>query len=145
VYRGNVIPNLQGTYFFGDYCSGQIWSFRYDGINITEFTERTSQLAPGGGLSIDDISSFGEDGSGNLYIVDLDGEIYGINWRHGDANEDGVIDIGDVVYLLEYLFKGGPAPDPLEAGDTNCDGLVNIGDVVYLINYLFKGGTAPSC
>ena len=145
VYRGNAIPNLSGTYFFGDYCSGQIWSFRYDGSSITDFTERTNQLAPGNGLSIDNISSFGEDGAGNLYIVDLDGEVYRINWRHGDSNNDETIDVGDVVYLIEYLFRSGPAPDPLEAGDTNCDGVVNIGDVVSLVNYLFKGGPAPSC
>lgn len=61
----------------------------------------------------------------------------------GDANGDGVIDVGDVVYLINYLFKGGPAPDPLEAGDANFDGVVDVGDVVYLINYLFKNGPQP--
>jgi glucose/arabinose dehydrogenase len=145
VYRGNAIPNLSGTYFFGDYCSGQVWSFRYDGIDITKFTERTTQLVPGNGLSINNISSFGEDGAGNLYIVDLDGEVYRITWRHGDVNDDETLDVGDVVYLIEYLFRGGPAPAPLESGDTNCDGVVNAGDVVFLINYLFKGGPASSC
>jgi len=63
----------------------------------------------------------------------------------GDANGDGVIDLGDVIYLINYLYKDGPAPDPLEAGDCNCDGVVNLGDVVYLINYLFKGGPPPGC
>ena len=145
VYRESAIPDLQGTYFFGDYCSGQIWSFRYDGINVNDFTERTSQLAPGGGLSIDEISSFGEDAVGNLYIVDLDGEVYKISSLHGDANGDGVIDLGDVVYLISYLYKGGPAPVPLQAGDINCNGMVNLGDVVYLITYLYKSGPPPPC
>ncbi len=63
----------------------------------------------------------------------------------GDANEDGQIDIADVVYLINYLFTGGSAPQPWEAGDANCDGAVDIGDVVYLINYLFVGGPPPSC
>jgi len=63
----------------------------------------------------------------------------------GDANHDGVMDIGDVVYLINYLYKNGPAPNRLEAGDTNSDGIVDVGDVVYLINYLFKGGPAPNC
>jgi hypothetical protein len=63
----------------------------------------------------------------------------------GDANADGLVDVGDVVYLLNYLFKNGPVPTPLLAGDTNCDGNVDVGDVVYLINYLFKGGPLPSC
>jgi hypothetical protein len=63
----------------------------------------------------------------------------------GDANGDGVIDIADVVYLINYLFGGGPAPEPLEVGDANCDGVVDIADVVYLINYLFTGGPSPDC
>jgi hypothetical protein len=63
----------------------------------------------------------------------------------GDANYDGVINSADVVYLINYLFKGGPAPVPLEAGDVNLDGIVNSADVVYLINYLFKGGPTPGC
>ena len=63
----------------------------------------------------------------------------------GDANGDGAINPADVVYLINYLFKGGPEPEPLEAGDVNCDGIINSADVVYLINYLFKGGPPPSC
>jgi len=63
----------------------------------------------------------------------------------GDANADGVIDIGDVVHLVNYLYRSGPPPDPSEAGDANCDQTIDIGDVVYLINYLFKGGPAPGC
>lgn len=63
----------------------------------------------------------------------------------GDANGDGVIDLADVVYLVNFLYKGGFAPEPMEAGDANCDEVVNVADVVYLVNYLFKGGSAPSC
>ena len=63
----------------------------------------------------------------------------------GDANEDGVINSADIVYLVNYLFKGGSPPEPSEAGDTNCDGIINSADVVYLINYLFKGGPLPGC
>jgi len=65
-------------------------------------------------------------------------------WR-GDANGDGVIDPADVVYLISYLFRDGPAPDPYEAGDCNCDGVVDPGDIVYLLNYLFRGWPPPSC
>ncbi len=66
-------------------------------------------------------------------------------YRRGDANGDGIITIGDVVYIINYLYKNDPAPIPLVAGDTNCDGVVDVGDVVYLINYLFKSGSAPGC
>ncbi len=61
----------------------------------------------------------------------------------GDANGDGAPNVGDAVYLINYVFKGGPAPDPLEAGDANCDGSSNVGDAVYLINFVFKGGPQP--
>jgi hypothetical protein len=63
----------------------------------------------------------------------------------GDANQDGVINSADVVYLINYLFKNGETPDPLWIGDCNCDEIVNSADVVYLINYLFKGGPPPGC
>ncbi|MGB8657989.1 MAG: dockerin type I domain-containing protein [Candidatus Zixiibacteriota bacterium] len=63
----------------------------------------------------------------------------------GDPTGDGVIDAGDVVFLINYLFREGPAPAPLRVGDANCDQLVDSGDVVFLINYLFKSGSAPSC
>lgn len=78
VYRGNAIPALSGTYFFADFCTASIWSFRYDGASISEFTDRTVELDPGGGLSIDQITSFGEDGSGEIYICDLGGEVFKI-------------------------------------------------------------------
>jgi hypothetical protein len=61
----------------------------------------------------------------------------------GDANNDGTVDISDAVYLIAYIFTGGPAPIPLAAGDANCDGTVDISDAVYLIAYIFTGGPAP--
>jgi hypothetical protein len=63
----------------------------------------------------------------------------------GDVNADGVINVTDVVYLINYLFlvPPGPAPVPQEAGDANCDGVINVTDVVYLINYLFLVPPGP--
>ena len=66
-----------------------------------------------------------------------------VSFACGDANQDAVIDVGDLVYLINYLYKGGPAPNPPESGDVNMDSLVDIGDVVYLVNYLYKFGSAP--
>lgn len=63
----------------------------------------------------------------------------------GDANDDEQTDVGDAVYLIAYVFKGGPAPEPLVAGDANCDGEVNVGDAVYVIQYVFNGGPEPCC
>ncbi len=61
----------------------------------------------------------------------------------GDADASGAVDIDDVVYLINYIFGGGPAPVPLAAGDADCSGNIDIDDVVYLINYIFGGGPAP--
>ncbi|MCK5127481.1 MAG: VCBS repeat-containing protein [candidate division Zixibacteria bacterium] len=61
----------------------------------------------------------------------------------GDANSDLSVNVGDAVYIINYAFKGGPAPNPLCQGDANGDGVANVGDAVYLINYAFKGGPAP--
>ncbi len=63
----------------------------------------------------------------------------------GDANCDFLVDIGDVIILINYLYKNGPESCILVAGDVNNDGNVDVGDVVYLINYLFKSGPTPSC
>jgi hypothetical protein len=67
------------------------------------------------------------------------------NFVRGDANGDCTVDIADVIYLINYLFIDGPAPEPLEIADANCDGEVDIADVVYLMNYLFIGGAPPGC
>jgi hypothetical protein len=61
----------------------------------------------------------------------------------GDCNDDGIVDIGDAIYLINYLYRGDPAPDPWQAGDTNNDDVVELGDVIFLINYLFKSGPPP--
>jgi hypothetical protein len=64
-------------------------------------------------------------------------------FTRGDCTGDGVIDGGDVVSLINYLFIGGPAPYPIQSADVNCDGGINSTDVVYLINYLFISGPPP--
>jgi hypothetical protein len=64
---------------------------------------------------------------------------------HSNTLPGWTYDMGFVVYLINYLFLGGPPPDPWEMGDVNCDGVINIADVVYLINYLFLDGPPPGC
>jgi len=61
----------------------------------------------------------------------------------GDVNLDQKISVSDVVFLINYLFKGGPAPSPSFLGDVDCSEEIEVSDVIYLINYLFKGGPAP--
>ncbi len=61
----------------------------------------------------------------------------------GDADGNELVNISDAVYIINYVFSGGPAPNPIEAADVDCNGLVTISDVVYLIQYTFGGGPQP--
>jgi hypothetical protein len=61
----------------------------------------------------------------------------------GDANDDGDVNVADAVYIINFVFKGGPAPDPPCVGDANGDDDVNVGDAVYLIAFVFSGGPPP--
>jgi len=61
----------------------------------------------------------------------------------GDVNLDRVIDLADVVYLINYLYRNGPEPSISILGDANRDDVIEIGDVVLLINYLYRGGPPP--
>jgi subtilisin family serine protease len=66
-----------------------------------------------------------------------------LNYLCGDADSSGSVDISDAVYLINYIFSHGPAPNPLLAADANNDGSIDISDAVYLVNYIFSGGAAP--
>jgi len=62
----------------------------------------------------------------------------------GDANGSGTINVADVVYLVGYIFLGGPAPPCEEEGDVNGNGSINVGDVNFLVDYQFLGGPPPA-
>jgi hypothetical protein len=76
-------------------------------------------------------------------IVTID--IFNTFFIVADANRDGLINIGDAVFIINYAFRDGPPPVPYEAADANCDGLVNIGDAVNILNYIFREGPRPDC
>ncbi len=64
----------------------------------------------------------------------------------GDAlHDNGLVLVNDLVYLVNYVFKGGPPPECLEEGDVilPLDGLILVNDLVLLVNYVFKGGPPP--
>jgi glucose/arabinose dehydrogenase len=67
VYRGAAVPSARGRYFYGDYCSGTVWSFKAGNGRLSVSTVAGS---------IGNLSSFGEDGNGELYATSLDGSLY---------------------------------------------------------------------
>jgi hypothetical protein len=85
-----------------------------------------------------------DNGSGHNTTVMYSFTTRPMNFTRGDANSDGVIDAADVVFLINYLYKYGPAPNPLWLGDFNWDGSVNVGDIVALTNYLYRSSSNSS-
>jgi glucose/arabinose dehydrogenase len=74
VYRGCRLPGYHGTYFYGDYCTAFVRSFRLDNGRAVDQRDWTAAL----GRGIGQISAFGADADGEVYIVDHDGEVYRI-------------------------------------------------------------------
>ena len=66
VYRGSRFPQMQGLYFYGDYCLGKIWGLRRAGV---DWSVALLQTAPF------DITTFGEDEAGDVYVADYGGGV----------------------------------------------------------------------
>ncbi|MBN1441465.1 MAG: lamin tail domain-containing protein [Planctomycetes bacterium] len=64
-------------------------------------------------------------------------------FRRGDANTDGAVDLSDGVFILNYLFTGGRTPDCFDAADTDDNGTLELTDAVRIFSYLFLGAAAP--
>ncbi len=75
--------------------------------------------------------------------IDIGAFEFPAEFVHGDADGDGVVACNDIIYLINYLFRFGPAPYPFEAGDVNGNGRIDVGDIIYLILYLYRGGPPP--
>ena len=74
VYRGAAMPELQGTYFYSDYCVGWTRSFRFEAGAVVSERDWTDDLG-----SLSNITSFGVDSSGEMYVIQQTGEIYRID------------------------------------------------------------------
>jgi hypothetical protein len=61
----------------------------------------------------------------------------------GDANDNGAVEVGDIIVLINYLFKSDQPPHITQSGDPNNDCSVDVADIIYLINYLYKSGPTP--
>jgi glucose/arabinose dehydrogenase len=111
VYRGCAMPGLQGTYFFADWTSGKVFSFRSVGGAVTALTNRLPELSPTNATTISSITSFGEDARGELYYVQ-GGTLWKIVPRTpgADRNHNGVVDTCESDFCLaDMVGLGGVA------------------------------------
>lgn len=118
VYRGSS-EGLHGQYFFADFSQGQLFTLQFYG-SAWVATERTSQIVPDAGR-INNLSSFGEDGLGNLYAVDIDGDIFRLMPSVVSADQTDILDGqgGDDILIggsgHDYQ-TGGAGADTLDGG-----------------------------
>ncbi len=137
VYRGCAIPSQNGKYFFADYCSSQIWSFDFNGVSISNLVNRTGELAPGGGLSISSITSFGEDAYGEMYICDSSGgEVFKMlptTMVGPDCNNNGQRDACDILSGYSTDNNNNGIPDECDCY-ANCNGDYNQKTMTPILN-----------
>ncbi len=131
VCRGQS-AGLQGIYLYADFTSDQIWSFRVVDGKAVDAANRTEQFKIVGG-TISAITSFGEDGHGNLYIVTIGGDIFKLapDVAAGDGNDRITGDAGN-----DRLY-GGAGHDDLFGGADN-DSLYGGGQADVLVGGLGK-------
>lgn len=91
-----------------------------------------------------DPDCFSFDGRLVMWTVGVTGNLGCCNIA-GDANNDDLVNIADITFLIARIFAGGQAPFCSDEADANGDNTVNVGDVTYLIARIFAGGTAPDC
>ncbi len=147
VYRGEG-EALQGQYFFADFVQGKVFTLRFDGT-MWVATERTSQITTDFG-AINNPTSFGEDARGNLYITDLDGEVFRLTPTVPSADQADVLrGLGGDDMLFggsgNDRLNGGPGADTLIGGpgiDTADYSSSAAGVSVSLLSGLGSGGDA---
>jgi len=162
------IENMDGNdglevVYLTDYLHDSLAVVFYQPAAWLTLESRSGSIAPGGSSPIDlKFKSTGMDNGvyqSNLVIFSNDSDPLknpltipiemtvsdGPVYTCGDVNDDGSIDILDILDLIDFKFKDGPAPVSMNAADVNADGEVNLLDIIYMIDYKFKDGPAPNC
>ena len=129
VYRGALLPDLVGNYFFGDFVSARVWSLNLTTDPAEVVHEWTGDIQPAG-TPLSQLASFGEDADGELYLVSLAGTIYRLGPVHS-ADQDGsfTFSLPELLRIVQFYNAGefhcdsetedGYAPGP---GDrTSCE------------------------
>jgi hypothetical protein len=140
-FQDNI--NLDRAFYQIDDCQGEweeFWSYN-SGSSDTTITWTIPDLTFGAHSiyfkTTDEVGYSNQDTCSYSWNFTLGG------YYCGDANSDDFVNVSDAVYIINYIFTGGPAPDPLQSGNVNCDIGINVSDAVWIINYVFVGGNAP--
>lgn len=124
------IPDANGHVYYTDFEVAHGTTYYYTFTNVSQCSVETERCP---------------------WIPAGDSDIKGARWLQasiytyvaGDANNDGVVAVGDIVFLTNYVYQGGPAPPVMEAADASGDCEVDAGDITYLVNYLYQSGPPP--
>ncbi|MEE9441361.1 MAG: hypothetical protein V3V99_01685 [candidate division Zixibacteria bacterium] len=137
---------------------GEVYSYNCETFEIYHDANNPIYVDSGsmGIVAFQDTTSFACTFGDRIFRINSEGQIintYNVgdgpvhidfNYQPGDANGDWGVDVGDAVYLINHVFKNGPAPSwPGWRANVNMDKYVNIGDAVYLVNFIFRDGPAP--
>lgn len=109
VYRGSAIPRWRGRYFFADFGSDRIWSFRVVNGVMTDLRDHTDELNEGlpDGQGLNNPASFGTDGYGELYLIERGGRILKLasQFAPADWNTDSLVNSADFFDFLVDFFN----------------------------------------
>ena len=119
VYRGES-GGMQGRYLYADFVSEQLWSLRMVGNRAVDVTNHTAQVVEKGG-SLSGITSFAEDGRGNLYVIGIGGTVSRLSFGDAAGDTGDRIHGGDGHDRLyggagNDTIAGGPGRDTIEGG-----------------------------
>jgi len=134
--NGNLVPaNVEitpHTIFGGDALKIS--------VSITEF------LPPYGLLWDTDTQAYSVAGSFNdETLFAIEGTFTSIGHRSGDVNSDGQVNVNDLNFMVNDIFRGGPSPVILQAGDVDGScGSLNLRDLNYMVNFIFRAGPSPT-
>ena len=155
VYRGSAIRAWRGRYFFADYVSKRVWSGRMINGQWSDFQDLTTMLSNLGTsttLQIREVVSFGEDNTGELFIVQLNGRVRklvpeanqpcpaDLDDGSGLGHVDFGVDINDLLFFLT-AYEAGDLPADLDNGSGNgvFDNAVDISDLLFFLAR-YEGG-----
>lgn len=138
VYTARLLQN-NGSISMGTAAEGRVVAMLITGMNdlpLGNYIPLVELAYQGDGpTSINGGVLGAAGGQGNLFVD--------TTLLIGDANNDGRVNIGDAVFIVAWIFKGGSVPLHLQAVDANCDLLYNVGDAIFIVSFIFRSGPAP--